>query len=341
MIVNIKKNYIVLINIIFVLFAILNANYAVNSQNKNMKIDNIKRIITTEIKNGNIPKELIEIPDEYFDEAEEKGTLKNFYYDTYDSLTYNEKKTKLNKKATVYVPYGYNVNKKYNVYYLMHGGWSNETTQLGDEENSNNFKNVIDHMIQDKLIEPLIIVCPTYNNLHNDDSDSYELSGYHLAPNFYRELLNDLMPKVETEYSTYAKSGSISDLETSREHRCFAGFSMGSVCTFGVFTHLQNYIKYFQPMSGAVSPTEIDKSVTNSKYKKDFFMYTITGSNDFAGSSFKSLIEYLLNMRSKNFILADNDKGGNIAFRLKNGYLHDEKAVREYVFNGLLWFFNH
>ena len=116
---------------------------------------------------------------------------------------------------------------------------------------------------------------------------------------------------------------------------------MGSVCTFGVFCHLQNYIKYYQPMSGAVSPRFIDESVSNSKYKKDFFMYTITGSQDFATSSFKSLVDNLLNMSSRNFILSDNEKNGNVTFRIKNGYSHDEKAVREYFFNGLLWFFNH
>ncbi|MBP3201680.1 MAG: hypothetical protein J6M39_08550 [Lachnospiraceae bacterium] len=315
--------------------------FAKNSLNYNMEMEKIKRVINNDIKNRDIPRELMEIPKDFFEKASEPGELKNFYYDTYDSLTYEEKKTKINKKATVYIPYGYDKNKKYNVYYLMHGGWSNETTQLGEEGNPNTFKNVIDHMIEEKLIEPLIIVCPTYNNLHSNDSDSYELSGYYLAPNFYRELLNDLMPKVETTYSTYAESGSLEDLEKSREHRCFAGFSMGSVCTFGVFTHLQNYIKYFQPMSGAVSPSEIDKSVTNSKYKKDFFIYAITGTKDFAGSSFKSLIDALLNMNSKNFILSDNENNGNIAFRLKDGYSHDEKAVREYVFNGLLYFFNY
>lgn len=310
-------------------------------RNSSRNHESTNKTVNNDIKNGNIPKELIEIPNKFFEQAHEQGELKNFYYNTYDSLTYEKKKIKINKKATVYIPYGYDENKKFNVYYLMHGGWSNEVTQLGEEGNPNTFKNVIDHMIEEKFIKPLIIVCPTYNNLHNNDSDSYELSGNHLAPNFYRELLNDLMPKVETTYSTYARSGSLDDLEKSREHRCFAGFSMGSVCTFGVFCHLQNYIKYYQPMSGAVSPIFIDESVSNSKYKQDFFMYTITGSQDFAARSFKSLVDNLLNMSSKNFILSDNEKNGNIAFRLKNGYSHDEKAVREYVFNGLLWFFNH
>ena len=307
-----------------------------------MDINNyIIKIINEDIKKGNIPKNLIEIPSNFYNEAKEKGKLKDFYYNTYDSLNYEEKKTKILKKATVYIPYNYNKNNKYNVYYLMHGGWSNETTQLGSENNENSFKTVIDNMIQNKLINPLIIICPTYNNLSNNDSSSYELSGYYLAPNFYRELIYDLMPKVETEYATYAGKGTKDDLIKSREHRCFAGFSMGSVCTLNVFAYANEYIKYFQPMSGCVSPKMIDNAISNSKFKNDFFVYSITGTNDFAGSGFKSLIDSLISMKSNNFKLCDNEKYGNVAFRLKNKYSHDEKAVREYVFNGLLWFFNH
>lgn len=33
--------------------------------------------------------------------------------------------------------------------YLMHGGWSNETTYLGTPENPHELKNIIDHAIQD------------------------------------------------------------------------------------------------------------------------------------------------------------------------------------------------
>ena len=297
--------------------------------------------LTEKTLEKNINKILKEIPSEYLKKCINQGKLVDFYYDTYDSLTYDEKKIKIRKKATVYLPYEYNKNKKYNVYYLMHGGWSNETTQLGSEKNPNDFKNVIDNMINNKNISPLIIICPTYNNLNKNDSSSYELSGNYLAPNFYRELINDLMPKVETTYSTYAESGSLIDLEKSRDHRCFAGFSMGSVCTLNVFSHLLNYIKYYQPMSGSINPQYLDYAVSNNKYHKKFFLFAITGTQDFAGNGFKNLINTLLNYTSNNFILADNEDDGNVAFRLKQGYSHDENALREYVYNGLLWFFNH
>ena len=45
----------------------------------------------------------------------------------------------------------------------MHGGWSNETSTLGTDAQPTPFKHAIDHAIQDGLMQPMIIVCPTYN----------------------------------------------------------------------------------------------------------------------------------------------------------------------------------
>ena len=63
-----------------------------------MDINNyIIKIINEDIKKGNIPKNLIEIPSNFYNEAKEKGKLKDFYYNTCDSLNYEEKKTKILK----------------------------------------------------------------------------------------------------------------------------------------------------------------------------------------------------------------------------------------------------
>lgn len=51
----------------------------------------------------------------------------------------------------------------------------------------------------------------------------------------HNELLNDLIPAVESRYSTYAEDTTPVGIAASRDHRGFGGFSMGSVnmwCTF-------------------------------------------------------------------------------------------------------------
>jgi len=103
-----------------------------------------------------LPQELETIPEEYFSHAIQQGTLVELSYDTYESKTYEQKTQKLKKRAIVYLPYGYNEEEQYNVFYLMHGGWGNETTTLGTPDNPSAFENVI----AAGEFEPLIIVCP-------------------------------------------------------------------------------------------------------------------------------------------------------------------------------------
>lgn len=68
-------------------------------------------------------------------------------YETYESMSYEQKSQKITKRAIIYLPYYYDEEERYPVFYLMHGGWSNETTWLGTPDQTERFKNVIDHAI--------------------------------------------------------------------------------------------------------------------------------------------------------------------------------------------------
>ncbi len=241
------------------------------------------------LNNGKIPKELEEIPAAYFQEENQKGTLVELNYETYESKTYEQKSKKLKKRAIVYLPYGYSEKENYNVFYLMHGGWSNETNSLGTKEAPNVFKNVIDHAIEDGKMKPFLIVCPTYNNESSSDSGDYTLAFYTLTVNYHNELINDLIPAVEGTYSTYAENVTKEGIENSRVHRAFGGFSMGSVTTWHTFINCLDEFRYFLPMSGAIDSNgdAVDRAVTASGHQwNDFFLYTITGTEDFASSQF-------------------------------------------------------
>lgn len=54
-----------------------------------------------------VPDTIREIPEGYHQPAEESGTLENLYYDTYESMTYDQKEQVLQKRAVIYLPYGY------------------------------------------------------------------------------------------------------------------------------------------------------------------------------------------------------------------------------------------
>ena len=82
----------------------------------------------------NIPENLEQVPDGYYRPAERGGTIEKLTYNTYESMTYEQKSKQLTKTAYVYLPYGYSEDQQYNIFYLMHGGWSNETTMLGTDQ---------------------------------------------------------------------------------------------------------------------------------------------------------------------------------------------------------------
>ena len=286
------------------------------------------------------PKDLEEIPHEFFNTAQEKGTLVDLNYTTYESFSYAEKTQELQKRAVVYLPYGYNEREKYNVFYLMHGGWSNETTTLGTPEAPSIMKNVLDNAISEGKIPPLIVVCPTYNNTSGEDSASYSLA-LQLTRNYHNELINDLIPAVEGKYSSYAESVSAEDLIAARDHRGFGGFSMGSVTTWRTFEYCLDYFRYFAPSSGSITTdgSYMDDIVRNSGYAwSDFFLVAMTGTEDFAASAFEQQIENMQNYDS--FRYSDTERDGNLTFRIKEGYSHNGTASMEYTYNALRWFWN-
>lgn len=80
--------------------------------------------IKTETLSGTVPDELEYIPEEYKKPADHPGTLEKLTYETWESFSYEDHSQKLTKEVCVYLPYGYDENEKYNVFYLSHGGWT-------------------------------------------------------------------------------------------------------------------------------------------------------------------------------------------------------------------------
>ena len=301
---------------------------------KNKNQSNLSNNISNQNNSNNaIPSEIQEIPEGYYSKANEQGTLVEFKYNTYENFSYEEHSKKLEKRAIVYLPYGYDESKQYEIFYLMHGGWSNETTTLGTPDRPSNFKNVIDNSIENGDFKPLIIVCPTYNNESSQDSSDFSLA-MRLNRGFYNELLNDLIPSVEGTYSTFANSTSKEDLIASREHRGFGGFSMGSVATWRTFEHGLDYFKYFLPMSCGTSLDDenIWKSAENYD-NNDYFVFIMTGTEDFAYSYVNDRVAKM--RENKNF-----EENKNFIYRVKEGYTHGGVSANEYTYNGLKFFYN-
>lgn len=298
--------------------------------------ENVPEVHVPEV---HVPGEIRTIPDAYFRTSDKPGKLEDLEYNTWESFSYEDKTTPLTKHAMVYLPYGYNEKKKYDIFYLMHGGWSDHTTALGTPDRPSNLKNAIDHAMEDGKLEPVIIVCPTYNNTNASGLDSNNFSlALQLTDQYHQELLQDLMPAVEGKYSTWAAGTTPADFRASRDHRGFGGFSMGSVTTWHTFQYDLDYFRYFLPMScGTTLDDEKIWKAAGGHDPSDYFVLIMTGTEDFAYSYENDRTEKMAD--SDYFTSVDTNPAGNFAYRVKKGYSHDETASTEYTLNGLEAFF--
>lgn len=214
----------------------------------------------------------------------ECGTLEEISYPTKD---YFGDESEITKPAFVYLPYGYDESKKYNVLYLMHGIGGNER-EWGMFDSSSRVKAMMDHLIQREDIEPFIVVVP-----NGRSSAEYASTGsdYHSFYEFGKELRNDLIPYIDENYATYAdydESGY--DLTKARRHRAMAGLSMGGMQTTNIgLCECLDIISYFGAFSAApttYSASKISECMQDfESYEIDYY-YALCGTED--GIAFQS-----------------------------------------------------
>lgn len=290
-----------------------------------------------------------EIPDEYYDSALQQGTIKRFDY-----KINNISGQTIEKNALVYLPYGYDQNdtaKKYNILYLMHGLSGSSDTWFGGINATNSLKNIIDNMIEKGDIDPLIIVTPSYYTSKSEDlADNNEQ-----ARKFQTEFEKYLMPAIEKKYHTYAETTDQKELQASRDHRAFGGYSMGSGTTWYALMDNIEYIKYFLPMSGDCwaydimggenYPVETAKllyeAVEKSGYgPNQFYIYSSVGGKDIAYEPVTKMLAELENYPSI-FKFTDDFSQGNIHLDIAEDFSHEYHYGNHYIYNSLKTFFKY
>ena len=209
-------------------------------------------------------------------EIPEAGTLEELVYET---KAYATDERPVTKRALVYLPYGYDASTPYNILYLMHGTGDDENYWLQTHGYN---KTMLDRMIAQGEIEPLIVVTPTFYVEDDGKDSSLDI----LTFSFREELRNDLMPAVETKYSTWAETADDAGFAASRDHRAFAGLSRGAVTTANsVLCGSLDYFSYFGLFSSFRTTEEHIRETIQSGEQKDLpirYLYATTGNFDFA-----------------------------------------------------------
>jgi len=268
------------------------------------------------------------VPAEYYEPIENCGTIKEI---TYISKRYATDMSELTKRALVYLPYGFDATSdmEYKTLYLMHGGGGNEEEFLYGQEGKKALLYIVDHMIANGELEPMIIVTPSfyYTACQSVGHDIQEAGT--LTKAYPNEFRNELLPYIEANFPVLK----------GRENRAFSGFSMGGETTWEIFLNCLDLVKNFMPLSGdcwiagekggAKEETielMAEKLKENGFDALDYNIFAFTGDQDIAFPA--------LDVQIKNMFAAGWDGNGN---RLRYGSwaegVHWYPWIYEYMYN--------
>ncbi len=131
-----------------------------------------------------------------------------------EAAEYDSKTVGIKRRMMVYMPPGYSKNQKYPVLYLLHGIGGNESnwTRTGKADI------ILDNLYAEKKAVPMLVVMPN-GRASAEPAPANPLEGnpFEAYAAFEKDLLNDVIPYIESHYSVQA----------DREHRALAGLSMG------------------------------------------------------------------------------------------------------------------
>ncbi|MEO6098431.1 MAG: alpha/beta hydrolase-fold protein [Fibrobacteria bacterium] len=209
--------------------------------------------------------------------------------------------TAIQKPCNVYTPPGYDPQTEYPLIIIMHGITDNENTW--NERANPKIATLFDNLITSKATKPFIAVFAlgTVNNTTN---------GYYA---FGAELINDLLPFIESKYSVKKDRGS----------RAMAGFSFGGMQTIniGLCAHLKEFAWFagLDAAGGNANSTDIAKYVAAQNPEKYplYYFYVGVGASDgtakgSSAASANGLTTKGPYITTANFSYQENIPGGHV-----------------------------
>ena len=215
---------------------------------------------------------------ENYVEATRHGTVSHPWYDS--------KILGMNRRLSVYTPYGYESNpkKKYPVLYLLHGAGGDEEAWIS----MGRAAQILDNLIEKGLAEPMIVVMPNGNanqqaartlNIAEKpmpsrwDREAFEKMSEeerNLIMNGYvMSLCEEIVPFIEKNFRAIPKPAS----------RAIAGLSMGGGHTISASILYPQMFDYICPLSAAGQATPEQIAALKKAGVKLYFL--ACGNTDF------------------------------------------------------------
>ncbi len=220
---------------------------------------------------------MITVPGErtenYGEAVKQHGTVSHPWYES--------KILGMNRRLTVYTPYGYEANpkKKYPVLYLLHGAGGDEEAWISMGRTAQ----ILDNLIEKGLAEPMIVVMPNGNanqaaartlNIPEAQMDWRDPS---MQNAYVKSLCEEIVPFIEKNFRAVAKPAS----------RAIAGLSMGGGHTISASILYPEMFDYICPLSAAGQATPEQIAALKKAGVKLYFL--ACGNTDFLFEGSKTL----------------------------------------------------
>jgi enterochelin esterase-like enzyme len=234
-------------------------------------------------------------------------TYQAYYYNANGSAadifkTPVKQSTAITKPVNIYTPPGYDPNIQYPYIIIMHGIGNHEDrwSELAQPK----LVPFFDNLITSKATKPFIAVFP-----NGTTGGANNAAGYY---NFGGEMMNDLIPFLEANYS----------LKKDRGSRAMAGYSFGGMQTIniGLCAHLKDFAWFagLNAAGGNFGSTDIAKYVAAQNptmYPVHYFYISVGNSDGTAGSASAASANGLAtkgpHITSANFSFQNNIPGGH------------------------------
>ena len=244
-------------------------------------------------------------------------------YGTVVHKTYDSKTTGLTRGVNIVLPPNYDESKKYPVLYLLHGIFGNEYTFT---DNSNKVVEISGNLAAEGKAREMIIVFPNmFAASDPNQQPGFNAEGIAPYDNFINDLVNDLMPFIEENYSVLK----------GRENQAIAGFSMGGrEALFIGFTRpdLFGYVLGIAPAPGLTPgkdwamthPGQMQEDELRIKHSEDtpYLIMVCSGSKDSVVGTFPKSYHDILERNEVNHIWYEVP-----------GADHDANAIRSGLYN--------
>lgn len=255
------------------------------------------------------------------------------------------------KYCNVYLPYCYDPadnTRKYNVLYYQHGNTCDPEIFAVPEQ-----RTLFDKLFESGEIEPCIIVSTTYYFDVTKDVEERRRTGQvpagdgawpDIKGNFYREVVENIIPAVELRYHTYLTDASPEAIRATRDHRAFSGYSRGSVATWNIFHNDFAYFRWYAPMSchttagrpirEEVTPEDVMAYLQEPIRKHPDLPFFIFASNGGPKDVAKMTEQMKYIPNGECFSYGRDPKKNNIYFSVSE-FTHTDLLVPYYYYNSL------